>query len=415
MKQLLLPIICSLLWATSIAQFFNQPVPDFNGNTKGVAIQSEAFQQSSDLQNGFINKFLYGGTIDSLLINDISEGLNEINYFGAGFRSNARFYLFEDSTAQNNNHGMYVGLAHDQHLALQFHRNLFNLAFIGNEPYAGDTLPLFDSRFLSQSYQQLEFGIVRQMDGSSIGISIVRGHQFQDFQLESGSFYTAQNGTSIQFQNTVDFSRGDTVANNFMEWDGIGIGFDANWFFTIPTGLTDSSEFKMLLSVQDIGVIGWNRRAQRYTNSSTINYSGFEVEDLFDADASIFGEGQLEDTLNIHFTPSAKTMILPGYITFSKVIDYNSTKLLQTTFGIRMRINALYTPLIFGGIDFHPMPELHAQMNASYGGYGDFKMGLRVDYHKKNWGVALASQNLGGFVLNQLTGQSINLAAYYTF
>jgi hypothetical protein len=90
----------------------------------------------------------------------------------------------------------------------------------------------------------------------------------------------------------------------------------------------------------------------------------------------------------------------------SKLVDSNSDRKLQEFYGVRMFLSSMYTPLVFAGLDYRisifPKATLNIGINASYGGFTRYRLGLYSSLKVKNWNLGMASENIIG-----ITGQSL--------
>lgn len=72
--------------------------------------------------------------------------------------------------------------------------------------------------------------------------------------------------------------------------------------------------------------------------------------------------------------------------------------------------------MIYAGIDYKPISNLHLGLLASYGGYSTFRGSLYIQYKIKNFGFGISSDNIVGIVSKkQGFGQTYNIRLQWNF
>ena len=93
---------------------------------------------STSIPQNFMSKFLFPGFINKKLKDEVSSNMNSHNLFGGEFTSDLHLYLEPGSLAGNGFWG--IGFGYNVEGNIMFTKDLFNLTFYGNQPYAGENL-----------------------------------------------------------------------------------------------------------------------------------------------------------------------------------------------------------------------------------------------------------------------------------
>jgi hypothetical protein len=116
------------------------------------------------------------------------------------------------------------------------------------------------------------------------------------------------------------------------------------------------------------------------------------------------------DTLGISKSTQKSTLIVPGFIQFSKMVDLQAKQRIQSFYGARMFISKNYVPYFFAGVHGRVTKHWSTGVSASYGGFSRLKWGMYSSFQFSNWNIGVASENL----LNK-TGESIILQVKCAF
>lgn len=362
---------------------------------------------NSSLPNYFASYFLRGGYISEDIKNQVSQKLNNQN--AAGFEQvfGLRFVDFSTHPFKDTNFGYYLNVEHQDHMAINFSRDAFNLAFYGNGPYTGQTLNLAPLDFTRMSFQKIGVGFIDGRNGSSAGISLVKGQAFSHVNFTQANFYTDDSTANINFDYAAEVSRSDTGKTSWSAFNGIGVGVDICWNFSIlrDTILPDLGKWQFRL--QNAGFITWNNASLYYGADSAISYNGFTVQNILKPDESLFtGNGDLSDTLKVKYQRKKYFSLLPADVVLGNVVNPYKGYWLKPLLGVRYKLMEGYKLMPYAGALLRINKKLNAQVTASYGGFGGFRVGLKVQGAiGKRVSFAIGSSGLDGIYSSNRFGK----------
>ncbi len=330
----------------------------------------DAYYNSNSLTNSFYQSLL-SGYIDNETKNDVLTKLSTKNKMG--FLYEGRFQL----NFPVNDTRFYAGLSANQHAYSTFSPGFFQLVFIGNSSYAGETMnlsPLSITNFTSQSiyagiYREFNIGNYRGL--FSGGIAFIKGSKFLQLKLEKGDFYTSPNGSLITLDTRLSiFEKND---GNFFSFNGLGTSLHGK------IELKHKNNDKIQLGFRDLGIIRW-KNGKTYDIDDNYRFEGVETNSIYNLQDSVFNNNieNLGDLLNVQQEIKSTSFFIPVHLEFSYL------KYLDEKFSILGNIeyyaNSSYLPRLsiipsyqaFSGVFFLPI--------ISYGGYGQMDYGLGIKY-----------------------------------
>src|SRR5690554_7576462 len=86
--------------------------------------------------------------------------------------------------------------------------------------------------------------------------------------------------------------------------------------------------------------------------------------------------------------------MLPGFLQVGKVVLANSPTKVQSFFGVRMYTNRVYRPLIYAGVHYQPINQFSVGAQGSFGGYGNFRLGLYANFVTKQLLIGLGTEDV---------------------
>jgi len=392
---LILFFSCSALFAQSNSPFF-----DLNADTTirwagGVFANYDV--GSNAITNSFINKFYSGQFIDSTQKSRVRNKLNNNNRLG-GDVNGGIFYLQKlDSSAHHKNVSWFVSAKSRQHLNMAFSRDLFNVAFYGNDGYKGQTADFSGFNMSLVQYQQFQAGLCSDRFG--VGLSVYNGQQFMMLQAKTATMYTSTFGDYIDFKTSYNMITSDQAHTNPGAMNGIGTGLD--FYARMPLQLENGQKGDLFIQLADFGFIHWNAQTNHYKNDTTFHFDGFVVKNAFQlADSSVHYSAKnvinakpyqqtsyasyLPATLDIKFVPSG--------------IKY------QFVIGVRYRFVSDYNPYGYGQFRYHFGKRYTLIAEVGYGGYANFQSGLTLQAKFNNGlSIHLGTNNILGYLIPDYT------------
>lgn len=347
---------------------------------------------STGIPQEFMNKFIFPGFIDKSLKDEASNNLKDENIFGGEFTTNLNLYLKPGSLTKNSFWGIGIGTNVEGNL--NFTKDLFNLIFYGNQPYAGETLNLNNTSFESLSYSYLDFtlGITAKKTKSTqsywIDLGLIVGHNFTSFNLPTASVFTEENGDYLDI-TIKDGVMAYSDALGFVQ--GIGGKLNLNYNYK-------SEHTRLLVQAKNIGGISWNS-VTSYKIDTTLRFDGVDVSNIFGFSDSVLNRVTTIDSL-VNKTTGREFKMLPvdfnvyykkefGQLAF----DANARYRLFTNYNPYLRLGAYYKLAIFT-----------PGVTVAYGGYGATQVGINTELNfMKNLKIILGTNNILGAVAPKIS------------
>jgi hypothetical protein len=373
--------------------------------------------QTSSIPNYFANYFLNGGQITQADKDNVSNGLKNSNSLGAEEVFSLRFTDFSGHPFKDSTFGYYFNIEHQDHIAANFNKSLFDLVFYGNGPYAGQTLNLAQANFARYTFQKFGFGITEATTGSSFGVSLVKGQSFSTMNLTKGNFLTNDSTANINFDYAADLSRSDTLKTKFSSFNGVGLSIDLTWNFKLlrDTVLPDLLNFQ--LQVHNAGFISWNQSTLNYAADSSIQYNGFSVNNVAHPEEGLLtGNTNLKDTLNIHYEKKKHQTLLPADFLFGNYVNPFKGFWLKPLYGVRYKLMEGYKVMPYLGASIKVSKKSFLQLSGSYGGFGGFRLGLRYQAQLgKHINFVIGSSHVDGLYSQNSFGKDGYVALWVRF
>jgi hypothetical protein len=365
-----------------------------------IIFSGTADYQSTSLHKSLTQKLFYGGEI-TVGIKEKSLKLHEgINRFGSDLNAEIEYRNYTTNLFKKTNWGFVVKAGYFSFINALYSKDLFELAFYGNQNYLGDTAVLSGTKFSGLTYQKLGFGWLDKKSKSSVSLNFYSLNNYTSANLRMAEIYQSSNIDTLVF--SYDGSAQFSNSPNF--FSGLGVGIDADLRFSIPTKNAPPMYYQFL--AKNIGVASFNAPLTNYTADTSITFTGLTFNQVLNGSSFLDSNYSALDTIGIQKSQSKPVFFLPGFLQFSKLVDANSSRKLQEFYGVRLFLASAYTPLVFAGADYRislgVKTNVNIGINASYGGFSRFRFGTYSSIKIKNWNLGIASENLFG-----KTGQSI--------
>jgi hypothetical protein len=225
-----------------------------------------------------------------------------------------------------------------------FSKDAFGLAFIGNEQYLGNTANFSELSLNTAIFQKIGLGVFNKSDKSSIFLNLVNLQQYAKAYFRK-AYLTQNNDASemdIKLQGEIAF----TPTNSFSS----GIGFALDFDKRIAVQLQNEQKATIQIQVQNLGLAFVNAGLRRYEIDSTYNYSGFQINQLINANEFFGSNFSLMDSLGIKQRITKSWVLLPAFIQVTKLIDVTSAKKIQSYYGIKLYPTFAAIPAGFFGL-----------------------------------------------------------------
>jgi hypothetical protein len=364
-----------------------------------VNLDAEYDLNSTAIQNDLMDKFIYGGHIDSAAKSRSQKRLQAQNRLGGTVSTGVTAFW----GPKGSKFHFMAGLKEVDILNAGFRSDVYNLAFNGNQAYEGRTANLGNTSVNNYTYQEIKLGLIWDKDSSiKIGVSVsyLKGQSLAQLSTGAASVYTAADASQLNFALNGSLAMSDTGKgkNSLGSFNGNGASLEL--FAEVPyKSILGAS--KLLASVNNLGFIGWNKNTVSYHADTAYSFRGVTVNNVFQVNnASI--KNLSKDSLTKNLSQSSRhtlTTYLP--VSFFVLHSIDFTKLFALNTGFRYLLNANYKPYVYAEGRFAICKTFNATAHAGYGGYGKLSCGVNVECKLKTWYLRLGSNAIQGYVAPQ--------------
>lgn len=377
--------------------FGNQARPDFfhdRYSSQGqVSLYSEGSFESSHLNGWFVSEALIGRSFTQADM--LSVQADEQGYASGRWETGFRYWGL-DSTFGGGNWRHSLGFSNSWVGYSAYDADLFGLISRGNYPYAGQTLELNSGKAFLTNYQTIDFSLARPFHRPNaswfigFGLGFVNGSFFRDAQMQGGSFYTHPDGDELRLSmNQVQLRASDPSSSAFLYPAGLGFSFRGSLEYQHKNGHVVG------FSVQDAGLMFWNRQAQVVELDSQLVWEGFGIPNIAEVGETLF-QDQLDSI-------ASDLVVLDERRSFETALPVG----VRLGYGRRLFQNkALLQAQVYYAPYIMPIPELefsfyylgkgrlNAGISASGGGVCLWKLGFNFGIDAgKGWAFHLFTRN----------------------
>ncbi|MFL5754334.1 MAG: DUF5723 family protein [Bacteroidia bacterium] len=403
-------LIFFLIAGNGLIAQFNNDFLFYSNYKRNISANAEYEINSNSINNAFIDKFYFGGYIDSTMKNNVSEKLSGYNRIGGHANLNMVSFFGKDSSSIS----FLVGLKEQKIFNANFSSDFFKLGFYGNKRYQGETANLSNTNINYYSFQELKFGMVWDnvdTTGASMGIAIsyLKGQNMFQLRTNNTSLYTAPDVSQVSLTTKASLAFSDTVHTGPDAINGNGLSAE---FFVETPYVSKLGKSKFFVSVNNLGFIRWNKNTRNYAADSTFTWSGIKVDNLFSIKDSTIKSIQSDSILNnsTEYSRHYVSTNLPTSLLILHKIQFNRSFTL--TNGFRHMFNGNYKPYIFIETEFTFNKIFSSNLHIGYGGYGRFNSGLSVACKLADRFIIRAGSNsIQGFIVPEST---LGQGAYFS-
>jgi hypothetical protein len=355
---------------------------------------------SNALQRQLTQQLLFGGYIDQNM-KDLSFAKHRsANRVGGELGGELEYRNYTD-TLFRPRFGWVMKAGYANYASAVYSKDLFGLAFYGNEQYLGTSAEFSGVKFNYCGWLKLGFGLIDKKSKSSVSLNVYGITNYAQGDIQTGSLYQTESGDSlhVDLQGTVDY----TSSNTFLK--GYGIGLDAD--IRIPVQIIADKISYVQILAKNLGVGIMTSPATRYDLNTSIGFKGFTFDELIGSSSLFSATTNWKDTLGIDSTSVKPTFFLPGLIQAGKMIDEMNPAKIQAFYGFRIYPSMMYNPLLYIGAHWKTTKWLNVGVHGSYGGYSGIRFGLYSQLVIKQIHFAIGSEDLLGFFSKKASGQSI--------
>lgn len=400
-------LVLILVSFIDFSNVFGQLIPE-NYDTLKISheliVKGNADYFGTSIQNDMLSKFIRGGNITEDIKNNSFDRHKAINRIGGIGEAEIEYRNYDKHLFKKKDWGFNVKVGYSIFAGLLYSKDLFGGVFYGNERYEGENMDFSGSKLSFINYQKVGIGLIDAKTKSNVSLNFYNISNRFSGDIKKAEIFQHEDGSAIDVVLEGEFD----MRRNLKFNQGIGIGLDAD--FKIPVNWIKDRKAFIQFKVHDVGVSYMYEKQKVYSIDTAFTFTGLQINDLL-GDNTIFNESfSVLDTLGLKSTEKNRTFLMPGYIQAAKIVDDLQTHKWQSFFGVRLYTTLIYSPYVFGGIDFKAASWLHIGANLAYGGFGRLRGGLYAGAKFGNYSIGLSSENVVGWISKKnSSGQSLNI------
>jgi hypothetical protein len=285
-----------------------------------------------------------------------------------------------DTILNKTGYSFVAGIQYNEHIDMQFSKDLFNLAFFGNKLFAGKTAEAGNFSFNQLRYQEFFVGYFKQTEkfgrilNEGFNISFVKGEKHAAIKVPEANIFTQQDGKEISLSMQYEYTSSDTAKKGITSFNGWGISSD--YFTEIPIGDCD----KMRFEFTDLGFIFWNNKSFTVSADTSFTFNGLKIDNILNWQDSVntsISSDSLVNKFSNKVEYESYAISLPTSIHFYYLKNFNDKVMIKG--GAMMRFFSNYKPLLYTKFEYFPSSSLCLNWRFAYGGYGKLTFGMGVD------------------------------------
>ena len=283
---------------------------------------------------------------------------------------NHLFLQGEDALKYTNKKGWSIALQHKNLAYSSYTKDLAQLALFGNSTLTGKKLSLAPFNSSYYRYSEVTVGF-RFHEHFHLSTSAILGHQFVSIQTNTADFYTAENGSYIDYDLSLEAHYTDTAFADIFENRGLGaaLGFCYE---------QEKENVLIRLSASDIGFIRWDDGCTNLYTDTTYHFEGIPIDDLLNFNQEILNNeiDALEEQINSPVQESYTwkiPILLRGYYKQKLHNNYFSA----VSFGTEHRLGIYPTPMLYANLH-HERDKSQWSFGYHFGGME--RAGIQLSY-----------------------------------
>jgi hypothetical protein len=377
-------------------------LPSGERYTHEMVVSGWAEYLSTAIDNELSKKLFYGGQITEGTKNRSFLNHRGINRFGGDISAEIEYRNHRMNVFGKEKYGLLIKGGYYNYGSLIYSKDLFGLAFYGNERYADQTIAFSGTRFTALSFQKMGIGLFEKAMKHSISLNFYTVSNYIDLNVFEGRMYQSgdMDSVHIAMDANLDLSLGSSKIK------GYGAGLDLDFY--LPVALNEKKTALIRFQAKDLGICYFNTPLTRYRSDTTVSYKGYTLDQLlsFDSNSS---QPNIADTFAIDSTGIRKWRLLPAFIQVGKVITENDPARVQSFYGIRLYGLSGYVPMLYAGLHYNLGKFFDLGLSTAYGGFGGLRFGMYSNIKFGNFSLAVGSDNLTGIFQKNAKGESIAL------
>lgn len=369
-----------------------------------IILSGDSEYHSTSLRKGFANRIIRGGAIS----NDVKDKTfsaqsGGLNKFGKDIQGEIEYRNYKVNMFGNEKWGFLVKGGYYFIGSGSYSKDLFGLAFYGNDSYLGRMTEFSGTRASFSNFQKIGFGVISKKSKSSVTLNFVNVSSLYNGSIKTGMLTQDDDASNINLTLDGDFTYTDKV--NFSNGNGLAVDLD----FRIPIDWMKDQKAFIQVQAKNIGVAYMHNGVKQYSADSSYHYSGFTFDQLFKDESFFSQDFSLLDSLRIQNEDKKSFVALPCMFQAGKIVSDHYAGKWQSFFGIRVYPTLAYTPLIYIGGNWRPQSWLDLGLSGSYGGFGNFRAGFYASFKFNMFNLGLGTEDVYGLVSKNAFGESFNV------
>ncbi len=366
-----------------------------------IVVDGNICYSGTSIQKDITSKFIWGGFISEDIKDASFNKHRAVNRLGGVLSGQIEYRNFNKRLIKSKNWGYLIKGGYDVFMGALYSKDLFGLSFYGNDRYKGSTIDMSGTDFTSMSFQKVGFGLIDARSKSNVSFNIYNVSNRISVDVRDAELFQNELGDQVELSMDGEVE----LKNNKKFNQGIGFGFDLD--FTLPISYGDNKKAFVRMEAKNIGFAYLYEKQKRYVLDTTIQFSGFEFDQVI-GENSIFADSvSLLDSIGVKSTDVNRTVLLPGFIQIGKIVDEMSNRKIQSFFGIRMYPTLIYSPFVYAGIHYNPVKWVQVGANLSYGGFAQLQGGIYTNWQVGNYSIGIGTENVIGLVSRKANGESL--------
>ncbi len=386
---------------------YNSEFLNYENTGRSVSLNADFDAGSNGMQNAMMNKFLFGGHIDTKMKDAALNKMRGYNQLGINLNYDISLFI-----GKNPKYDFLLGFKNQEILNATYTKDFYQLVLYGNKPFLDKTANFSGTNINALRFQEVKVGIImHQVDSTAkigISVSFLKGEQlFYIKANKNSSLYTNADGTELIFNSNFNMALSDTGKKKNL-WSFNGIGASADIFFETPYKSKVGRQSVLTVNANNIGFIHWSEKSMQYSSDSVLKFDGYHINNILDLKDSTLQKVNTDSVIRkatnarqeAFNTNIPTNLIIINKIYFSRMFALNT--------GFRFIFHANYKPYIFIEPEYKIANRFTISLHVGYGGYTRLNTGLALVYNNKNWFFKLGSNSLQGYILPKQTyGQGI--------
>jgi len=400
-------LIILVFYSIIFSAQYNTQFLNYDNIRHSVSVNLDFDAGSNGMNSALINKLALGGFISNKDKEQSAKFLKASNNFGINLNYDVNAFI-----KGTKKFDFLIGLKNQEVLNATYTRDFFNLMFYGNQMFKGTTANLAYCNVSALRFQEVKFGaIMHSVDSvAKIGISLsfIKGEQLFFVKTNKNSnLFTSNDGSELILNSNFNLALSDTNNKNLTTFNGVGASADI--FFETPYKGKLGKKSVLIVNANNIGFIHWRNNSVQYSSDSTLRFSGYSINSIFDLKDSTLNQINRDSVLRdlANARNQDFNVNIPTNLVIINKVYWNNKQTFATSLGFRYIFNANYKPYIFIENEYKYKHFTFA-LHTGYGGYVRLNIGASVMYNSKQWCVRLGSNSLQGYIVPKIsTGQGL--------